>query len=874
MKKLLLKIAVIAALFVPAVASAQVPVSAGGTGMTSVPAGECVKGLDNLRLTSGPCGGGGSGGGTSTSTSQVSGRLVVYPTNATDIWAVGSNSTTTAEFYFDPNVNAMMQSAITGTTTFMGTTTMVNAVFNGGPWVDAKTCGAKGDGVTNDVAALNACLTDLGNKGGGKLYISAHGRRSATTKYLVCGTPITVPARVWVEVQQGVEIQNCNGNATSTVQFVSGSGGTFFARWKGGLITEAGTPQKLWTPFNLESHNSSGGVFWNKIEDVVIYFPKHCIRSAIVGAANGWLNSNTYRDIICNYPTSAWPMDDYGTQGLYGISNTFFDNVQVQGNSSVETCFPGVKHNWTIIVNPRCYDMPNATSTSLVIDSTAIGTTVIGGFATERGFEDNGTRTTITGDALYPYYTKSTASTFSVNTAGRVALGTTTSNWYNASLNIANGGINLAQSNSSFGSPIRFYWTSDNEWQQDYIKAATTTGGSPNSGNIIISAREGLNVNLDSDNTSSAGKFAIRSNRSDGGVSTTGEILTVTEPGLLTVSYASTTALSATTFCLNTCITSWPAGGSGAFSWTPSTNYNALTNATGTPIWLQAGLQASTTSHFDYASSTAFTGTLALYAGNVASTLGANSNMVKPGTGNGFLNIKGGQGKAKIGIGNTGMTFMTGDAFSPDYDFRIGATSDTNTGASILKLYGTGGLAFGSSFSATDPGSGRMIIQSSLGIATTSAHQALTINGNAYIAGFVTSTSTTAASTFPYASTTALSVGGRTIAGTFDKSWPVASSTPDASYKRFNTATTSRVVWNPSIPAGLSQISCKVTNGSGTVMAAIGTGSATTTIPCSTTRATAASSVTWSAGADVWIAVGTLSGTVNDVVITGTFYNQ
>lgn len=54
-----------------------------------------------------PCGsGGGSGGGTwSTTTSTVSGQLFNYPNNATDIVTIGSNSSTTAEFFFDPNTN-------------------------------------------------------------------------------------------------------------------------------------------------------------------------------------------------------------------------------------------------------------------------------------------------------------------------------------------------------------------------------------------------------------------------------------------------------------------------------------------------------------------------------------------------------------------------------------------------------------------------------------------------------------------------------------------------------------------------------------------------------------------------------------------------
>jgi len=51
-------------------------------------------------------GGGGSGGGTwGTTTSQVAGRLINYPLNTTDIVTIGAISTTTAEFWFDPNTN-------------------------------------------------------------------------------------------------------------------------------------------------------------------------------------------------------------------------------------------------------------------------------------------------------------------------------------------------------------------------------------------------------------------------------------------------------------------------------------------------------------------------------------------------------------------------------------------------------------------------------------------------------------------------------------------------------------------------------------------------------------------------------------------------
>ena len=921
----------------------------GGTGIGSATAADvakCLKVLDDSPFTYelGTCGsgGGGSGGGTfSTTTSNVSGRLINYPNNTTDIVTIGATATTSAEFYFDPNT---LDAVINGTSTIR------SAVFNSGPWVDVKTCGAKGDGVTDDTAAINTCLSNLNTAGGGKLYISANYGRTATTKYRICNTPLNVYPNTYVEVQKGVEIQVCNGNATSTVQFISNSGGTYFSTWDGGLFTEAGTPQKLWMPFNLESQNATGGVFWNTIKNVTIYFPKYCIRSAIVGSNNGWLNSNTYKDVVCNYPTQAFPMDDGGTKGLYGISSTKFDNVQVQGNTSTESCWPNVKHNWTYIENPRCYDLPNATSTSIVIDSTAIGTTIVGGYGTEDNFTNNGTRTTIVGDALYPFFASTSLSSVFVNTNSQMIFGTTTSLWSNAPLSIANGSINLGQTNSSFNSSINLFWVSDNEWQKEYIKAATTTGGSPNSGNIIISAREGIFENIDSDNTSSSACRTIRSNRSDGGTSSTGEIFKVCEPGVLTVSYASTTVLSNSQ---NTYLgTSAVAG----------TNYNLYLGTT-TPM-----LQTNTGSGANVGNLLAYNKQNTLTPGFVSVVTAAmqtNASAVF-GNGNGpcFSTYEGSNITGRVMwadcaqyyntasfIGASRLSFIANSSgvltpwqyVTQTGNVTIGATS-TDLSSSLARLNVLNIQSSTQDIFHADQGTGTatstvFVIKSTgfTGIATSSPHQALTVNGNAYIAGFVTSTSTTAASTFPYASTTALSgttlcistdcrtawpsssavggsdtqvqfndggsalggdagftynktddratvsnasttalsVGGRTIAPTYDKSITWASSTPDANFASYNTATSSRVIWLPTLPIGLATLGCQVTGGSGTAHVAIGTGLSTTTLPCTTTYTSVASTVTWTAGSKVFVAASsTAPSGVQDLVITGAFYNQ
>jgi hypothetical protein len=67
----------------------------------------CLQADDNglvaLALATCGSGGGSSGGSWSTTTSQVSGRLINYSNNATDIVTIGDTATTSAEVYFDPN---------------------------------------------------------------------------------------------------------------------------------------------------------------------------------------------------------------------------------------------------------------------------------------------------------------------------------------------------------------------------------------------------------------------------------------------------------------------------------------------------------------------------------------------------------------------------------------------------------------------------------------------------------------------------------------------------------------------------------------------------------------------------------------------------
>lgn len=65
--------------------------------------GYVLKTLSGINVWS-PGGGGSGGGPWSTTTSQVSGRLINYPNNNTDIVSVGSSATSSSLTFFDPNI--------------------------------------------------------------------------------------------------------------------------------------------------------------------------------------------------------------------------------------------------------------------------------------------------------------------------------------------------------------------------------------------------------------------------------------------------------------------------------------------------------------------------------------------------------------------------------------------------------------------------------------------------------------------------------------------------------------------------------------------------------------------------------------------------
>ncbi len=224
-------------------------------------------------------------------------------------------------------------------------------------------------------------------------------------------------------------------------------------------------------------------------------------------------------------------------------------------------------------------------------------------------------------------------------------------------------------------------------------------------------------------------------------------------------------------------------GGGGAFPFTPLTNYGVNTSATTTALWAQSGIFASSTSYFANAifdnSTTTNATTTALSVSGTAYFPGSgiwnSSGFIGVGTlsPNARLEVNGdlyftsaatnrtigfdtaGGGRLSI-LGADTVTTQGGDVF-------IGAGSDTEAQASggSVFIYAGQGNANGN----VVLGHNSVSAFGNVGVATSTPGKLFSVHGAGYISstlfvgGAITSTSSSA-STFPYASTTAITVSG------------------------------------------------------------------------------------------------------------------
>lgn len=116
--------------------------------------------------------------------------------------------------------------------------------------------------------------------------------------------------------------------------------------------------------------------------------------------------------------------------------------------------------------------------------------------------------------------------------------------------------------------------------------------------------------------------------------------------------------------------------------------------------------------------------------GNSIGTQFGNDNLIRARNGaSAFLNIKGGEGRAKINIANDSLTLVGGTGTGGGIYFNTGAAVN-NGGTQKMVLHSTGGLSLGNGYTATDPGAGNMIITGKVGIGTATPLNKLDIVGS------------------------------------------------------------------------------------------------------------------------------------------------
>lgn len=321
--------------------------------------------------------------------------------------------------------------------------------------------------------------------------------------------------------------------------------------------------------------------------------------------------------------------------------------------------------------------------------------------------------------------------------------------------------------------------------------------------NFIYHAVSGF-VGLGGTSTPSSRLSVTGGNIYNGGNLFNAGTITSTSSKASTIPYASTTAISSDQICFtgDICRSTWPTGGSGTFPFTPTTNYNMAVNATNTPIWFQAGIMSSST-----ATTTNFAavGTATSTVTQANLLVGVDSGLIPTGFGNIYSNKEGASNQifamahgangsqATAGFGTFSSRGTSAAPTASQLDDPLyfmgtrgyGATAYSNGSKAVIQMTAAENwtdtnqgtyISLGTTplTSTTRREIARFDSTGFLGLGTTSPSRLLSVHGggsyiggNEFVAGTITSTSSNA-STIPYASTTGATVSGSAYFATDD----------------------------------------------------------------------------------------------------------
>ena len=135
-----------------------------------------------------------------------------------------------------------------------------------------------------------------------------------------------------------------------------------------------------------------------------------------------------------------------------------------------------------------------------------------------------------------------------------------------------------------------------------------------------------------------------------------------------------------------TCVSGGGSGNSFGFPFTTTTNFGSTANATNTPIWFQAGFQASSTAYFTDIS------TIGIL--NFATTSSATSSLIQIG-GQDFLTASSTGNNIGLGIGALAAENHNVSGYIPAHNIAIGLSALGNLNNSGNGTFGTNNVAIG-----------------------------------------------------------------------------------------------------------------------------------------------------------------------------------
>ena len=436
-------------------------------------------------------GSGGSGGTWSTTTSQVTGQLVNYPTNTTDIVAIGNSATTTAKYWFDPNTltaylsgnigigttspyaklsvegsSALGNSALAGY--FIGTTTATSTLAGGlrigttgSPGAlallgNATSTAANGFNLTAGCFAINGTCVGAGSGSGTVTSVAM----TVPTGLSISGSPITTSGTLALTYGAGyagvltASTTNWNGfYDTPSTRITDGTGLT----WSGNTLN-VDTSQNIATLSNLTSNGfvkTSGGNGTLSV-DTTSYL------SGTVGVANGGTGATTFGQGWLHtvggtsaFTASTSPTVAYLTATSTTATSTFAGGLVVDtnslvvdyssGNVGIGTTTPAYKLDVAGFINTDQYSGYKQNSNTVLYASTTNQSLAVGASGAASWMSATSSLFYATAVGYGALNTAPTSGTAQYNTAvGRYALYSNTTGYSNSAM-----GVNALYANTT-----------------------------------------------------------------------------------------------------------------------------------------------------------------------------------------------------------------------------------------------------------------------------------------------------------------------------------------------------------------------------------------------------------------------------------------